>query len=122
MMTNKTPADALSIATLCDTKASELRESLPTIAQAFTDAGNMIRAQHQALTAVTCQHMITFTVTKEMNDSGRDAREPGKYCMTCGVLVPKPPKPKKDKPTNESGDEASDNLGEHDGDDDDQET
>jgi hypothetical protein len=108
----KKPGDAISLATQCDTRAGELRESLPTIAQLFVDAASMIRMQHQALSSAECKHVLTFNVTKEMVDSGRDAREPGKYCMTCGVLIPKPAKPKRDKKTEAAGDvEPQDNAG-----------
>jgi hypothetical protein len=96
---DKKPTDALSVATACDTRADELRESLPTIAELFSDAANMLRMQHQALSSEKCQHVMTFVVTKEMVDKGRDARVPGKYCMTCGEPIPKAEKPKKDQPT-----------------------
>jgi hypothetical protein len=115
MMTKKpNSADALSIATQCDSRAAELRESLPTIAQLFTDAGAMIRAQHEALSPEKCLHVITFTVTKDMVDSGRESRPIGKYCMTCGELVPPPPKPKRekaDKKTEAAGDGEDNDQG-----------
>lgn len=96
--------DALSMAQVCDDKANDLRESLPTIAQAFTDAGAMIRMQHQALIEGQCPHVLTFNVTKEMIAAGRESREPGKYCMTCGASIPKPAKKKSEET---SGDTSS---------------
>lgn len=113
---DKKPADAISLAALCDTKAGELRESLPTIAELFTDAAMIIRMQHAALSATKCLHVITFTVTKEMNEKGRDMRAPGKYCMTCGEMIPKPPKPPKAKPDNkeQAAGESSDDVGDDD--------
>lgn len=86
--------DALSIALKCDEKAAELKESLPTIAATFAEAAAMLRTQHEALTRSTCHHLMTFVVTQELIDSGRDGRAPGKYCMTCGELIPKPEKKK----------------------------
>lgn len=111
MNTDKKPAaDALTLAADCETRAADLRESLPTIAQLFADAGNMLRSQYQALTAEKCKHMMTFTVTKELIAAGRETREPGKYCMTCGELIPKPVKPKKseDETKTEDGGDGDD--------------
>lgn len=92
----KKPADALSVAAECDKHSADLRESLPTIAQAFADAAAVLRAQHATLTQADCPHTLTFTVTKELVAAGRDDREPGKYCMTCGASVPKPERKKPD--------------------------
>jgi len=104
----KKPADALSVAADCDKHAADLRESLPTIAQAFADAAAVMRAQHAALTEAECKHTMTFTVTKELVAAGRDDREPGKYCMTCGKPVPKPERPKSDRKSAAAGDADDD--------------
>lgn len=99
--------DALACADACDKSASEIVEAHPAVAQQLRDASRLLRAMHSALAHVDCQHTITFVVTQAMIDSGREQREPGKYCMLCGILIPKQEKTSKKSQTAEEKGQCS---------------
>lgn len=94
-------ADAPAIIARLEAAATQFNETLAEHAELCTIAAQSMRAMHAALTVTECPHTLTTTVTKAMTEAGTDHRAPGKYCMTCGVPIPKPEKPakaKKDKP------------------------
>lgn len=73
----------------CIARADEIAEALPAVADQLRVAAQLITLQREALMEVDCKHVMTFNVTKDMNARGIDAREPGKYCMTCGERTDK---------------------------------
>lgn len=90
--------DAIACAERCETQAQDCAASHPAMSQQFIEAATLLRTMHRALMSVDCQHVLTFTVTKAMIDSGRETREKGKYCMTCGARLEKPQEQKQDEP------------------------
>lgn len=82
--------DAIGCAERCEKHASECAESHPSMSAQLIEAGAMLRTLHRSLVQVECKHVLTFTVTKAMIDSGRETRPKGKYCMVCGEPMSKP--------------------------------
>lgn len=79
--------DAIGCAERCEKHASECADSHPAMSAQLIEAGAMLRTLHRSLVQVECKHVLTFTVTQPMIDSGRESRPKGKYCMTCGEAM-----------------------------------
>lgn len=79
--------DAIECAKNCEQRIAECGDSLTHVAQTLQDAAIMLRRLHRALEQIECKHVLTFTVTQQMIDAGRETREKGKYCLTCGQLL-----------------------------------
>lgn len=79
--------DVDAVIAQCHASADEIAEALPALAAKFRVAGNLIRAQRDALLETDCKHTITYHVTESMRTQGLDSREVGKYCMTCDQKI-----------------------------------